>query len=195
MERLRIPIIKQIEAEDLQQFISFWSKYYDYQNDKLYQDNIDKNIYLNAHIENLYKWKNGMRLSKQKKASLEGKVLIKINVINKLKEEGSVDLEYFFKEFKTVSAVWKIFLLHIIKPKQFPIYDQHIHRAFLFIHGLDYSNISNNTITEKDKLVFYRDKYLPFIKKHNISNLKKQDEAFFAIGQFLKTRGYKKFFI
>ena len=195
MENLIIPIIKQQKAKELHEFISYWSSFYDYPNDSLYNGCIWKSQFERNDILNLYVWKNGMRLSKQKQLSLEEKVLPKLILINKLKEEGSLDLNFFFNEFKSVSSVWKIFLLHIIKPNQFPIYDQHIHRAFLFIQGLDYSKISNDTISEKEKLVFYQESYLPYIKENNVTDLKKQDEAFFAFGQFLKTRNYEKFFV
>ena len=96
----------------------------------------------------------------------------------------------FNKEFKNLSAVWKIFLLHLINPNTYPIYDQHIHRTFLFIHNENWSNISNDTITNKDKEKFYFDRYLPFIQARNIKDLKQLDEAFFAFGQFLNTRNY-----
>lgn len=91
--------------------------------------------------------------------------------------------------------MWKIFLLHIIKPQEYPIYDQHIHRTFLFIHDKDFSNLSNTSINNKAKELFYFEEYLPFIQSHNIKDLKKLDEAFFAFGQFLNTRNYKTLFL
>lgn len=89
-----------------------------------------------------------------------------------------------------IYTVWKIFLLHIIKPVIYPIYDQHIHRTFHYIHNEDWSNISNDTITNRDKEKFYFEKYLPFIQNSNLKDLKQLDEAFFAFGQFLNTRNY-----
>lgn len=103
-------------------------------------------------------------------------------------------MKEFKKEFKNVSTVWKIFLLHTIKPNKYPIYDQHIHRTFLFIHNEDWSNITNDTVTNKNKELFYFDRYLPFVESIDYSNLKKLDEAFFAFGQFLNTRNYAKLF-
>tara|TARA_B110000285_G_scaffold210694_1_gene252741 strand:+ start:1734 stop:2102 length:369 start_codon:yes stop_codon:yes gene_type:complete len=122
-----------------------------------------------------------MKLSVLKQKSLDTKIKAKLTIINTFKKSDSLDLEAFKIEFKKVSAVWKIFLLHIIKPNKYPIYDQHIHRAFLFIHNEDWRNIQN-TMNEKVKEQFYFDRYLPFIEAQNIKDLKKLDEVFFAFG-------------
>jgi hypothetical protein len=135
-----------------------------------------------------------MRLSDLKQKSLEQNILRKLHMINWFKSNENVDLENFRKEFNTLSTVWKIFLLHIIKPNQYPIYDQHIHRTFLFIHERDHTNLSNTYINNKDKETFYFKEYLPFIKNNNIKDIKKLDEAFFAFGQFLNTKNYSNLF-
>ncbi|MBO3116513.1 hypothetical protein J4050_07125 [Winogradskyella sp. DF17] len=178
------------EATNLNSFISAWSKLYSYSNEAIYNKSIVKETLTNTDIQNLYKWKNGMKLSVLKQKSLDTKIISKLSIINALKNDANLDIEYFKNEFRNISAVWKIFLLHIIKPNQYPIYDQHIHRAFLFIHNKDWSNISNTSINNKTKEQFYFERYLPFIESHSINDLKKLDEAFFAFGQFLNTRNY-----
>jgi hypothetical protein len=180
--------------DDLKSFIDSWSKLYSYFNEEKYNNTISKKVFELDDIQNLFVWKNGMKLSVLKQKSLEDKILKKLPVINHLKSNTLVDLDLFKAEFKELTAVWKIFLLHIISPNQFPIYDQHIHRTFLFIHGEHYSELSNTSINNKEKEVFYFERYLPFIKKSNISDLKKLDEAFFAFGQFLNTRNYVTLF-
>jgi len=45
-------------------------------------------------------------------------------------------------------------------------------------------------MSDKAKVQFYFDRYLPFVESINYSDLKKLDEAFFAFGQFLNTRNY-----
>lgn len=122
----------------------------------------------------------------KKQESFEVKILSKLEIINKLKEEA-INLDEFQESFNNLSAVWKIFLLHIIKPRKFPIYDQHIHRAYNYIHGLDYQNISADSITDKQKEEFYFNTYCKFIESLNDINLKELDEAFVSFGQFLKT--------
>lgn len=178
------------EATNLNSFISAWSKLYSYSNEAIYNKSIVKETLTNTDIQNLYKWKNGMKLSVLKQKSLDTKIISKLSIINALKNDANLDIEYFKNEFRNISAVWKIFLLHIIKPNKYSIYDQHIHRAFLFIHKEDWSNISNTSINNKAKEQFYFDRYVPFIESQNINDLKKLDEAFFAFGQFLNTRNY-----
>ncbi|NRS87666.1 hypothetical protein HNQ02_000573 [Flavobacterium sp. 7E] len=177
-------------SQNLSEFIIFWSKQYSFSNEAIYSNSIAKKVLNTTDIQNLYIWKNGMKLSELKQKSLDNKIKSKLSIINDFKSNDELDLEVFSKEFKNLSAVWKIFLLHIIKPELYPIYDQHIHRTFLFIHNENWSNISNDTITNKDKEKFYFDRYLPFIQTSNIIELKQLDEAFFAFGQFLNTRNY-----
>lgn len=179
-------------TENIFDFINSWSKLYSYSNEAIYNKSIEKVVFTKTDIQNLYKWKNGMKLSELKQKSLNTKITSKLTIINAFKKSDNLNLEDFQKEFKEVSAVWKIFLLHIIKPTKFPIYDQHIHRAFLFINNEDWTNISNSSITDKAKEKFYFNTYLPYIESQNIDDLKKLDEAFFAFGQFLNTRNYSK---
>ena len=113
-------------------FINFWSKLYTFSNEAIYTESINKETFTKTDIQNLYKWKNGMKLSVLKQKSLDTKIKAKLSIINVFKKNDGIDLESFKNEFKNLTAVWKIFLLHIIKPDKYPIYDQHIHRAFLF---------------------------------------------------------------
>lgn len=186
--------LKNHKTTDLAGFIESWSKFYTYANEAVYSTAIVKETFTSTDIQNLYQWKNGMKLSVLKQQSLDTKIKTKLPLINEYKGSKHIDTFAFAKEFKNLTAVWKIFLLHIIKPKEYPIYDQHIHRTFLFIHGKDFSNLSNTSINNKAKEQFYFKEYLLFIKSNNIKDLKKLDEAFFAFGQFLNTRNYKTLF-
>ncbi|WP_333810076.1 hypothetical protein [Flavobacterium sp.] len=182
------------ESDDINTFITFWSQLYSYSNEAIYKKNISQKVFDAESVQELFKWKNGMRLSDLKQISLNIKIIDKLEVINYLKSKDEFELDLFKYEFKSLSAVWKIFLLHIIQPQKFPIYDQHIHRTFLFIHKKEFSNLSNNSIKNKQKEAFYFNEYLPFIDENEIKDLKKLDEAFFAFGQFLNTKDYKNLF-
>ena len=131
-----------------------------------------------------------MKLSKAKENSLDTKIIKKINIINSLRTTAEIDLNYFLKEFKEVSVVWKVFLLHIISPSVYPIYDQHIHRAFRFMHN-EASDGIKASMNEGTKLKFYIEEYYPFVKESKIKDLKKMDEAFFAFGQFINLGNQK----
>ena len=187
---MNLVILKNQKENNLNTFIESWSKLYSYANEAVYKKAIIKRELSNADLQDLYKWKNGMRLSVKKQKSLETKIISKLSLINTFRDSNMIEVEEFRKEFKDLTTVWKIFLLHIIKPSKYPIYDQHIHRTFLFIHNEDWSNISNTSINNKAKEAFYFNRYLPFIEEQQIKDLKQLDEAFFAFGQFLKTGSY-----
>jgi hypothetical protein len=181
-----------MECNDLDLFIDFWSKLYTYPLAGTYDDIIHKTEYNDNDIQSLFIWKNGMILSEGKQKALDNKIKSKIKLINFYKYQEVIDVNGFMRDFNDVSAVWKIFLLHTIKPVQFPIYDQHIHRTYNYIHKLDYSNISASAITDKEKELFYFNTYLKFIRTLRNPNLKKLDEAFFAFGQFVNTKNHEK---
>lgn len=182
-------ILESKPCDSITDFINHWKTLYVYFDDKRYSQNIDIIEFTETNLVDLFHWKNGMSLkgSGKKEKSLNEKILKQISLINEYKKQSEIDLKKFNHDFSNVSSVWRIFLLHIIKPNNYPIYDQHIHRTFNFIHGLDWKSVKN-TISDKSKLEFYFNTYLPFIKKLRIKNMKEMDEAFFAFGQFLNTR-------
>ncbi|MDQ2178820.1 hypothetical protein [Marinifilum sp. D714] len=186
---MKLPILK-IENSDLNEFINYWSELYSYPLESLYNERIYKKKFDAEDLLQLFIWKNGMKLSAGKQKSFEDKVLSKRDIINDLKSKQNLGINEFQKHFNNLSAVWKIFLLHIIRPNKYPIYDQHINRAFNYIHGFDYQNISANSMTNNSKEEFYFNTYLEFIESLNGIDLKKMDEAFFAFGQFINTKTY-----
>lgn len=109
------------------EFIRFWSGVYDYPNLHLYTDNIDKAVLGERDLRALFEWKNGMILSGKKEAVFQ-KIAGQLPVINQLK--ASMDEIAFFFHFGTVGAIWQILLRHIMAPKQNPIFDQHVYRAY-----------------------------------------------------------------
>jgi hypothetical protein len=81
-------------------------------------------------------------------------------------------------------------LLHIIEPQKFPIYDQHIHRAYCFIFDKDWQGISAQ-MKGKDKEEFYFNTYQPFIetqvKTHGLE-IREIDRGIFIFGGDLKRK-------
>lgn len=180
---LALPILYQKQSDNLTDFIAYWSQLYAYGQAEKYAK-IHKNILSTEDLTALYEWKNGMKLSEAKAKSLTSKIIQRINIINDLKAAKKINMNDFLSEFKHVSAVWKLFLLHIIQPDEYPIYDQHIHRAYSFIKKQSTEGIKS-TISDAKKLKFYFEEYLPFVKETGFKDLKKMDEAFFAFGQFI----------
>lgn len=184
-------ILQKQSVVSISEFVGHWRKIYTDLNEDKYHKNINIDIFQKTNLEELFHWKNAMTLkgSGFKEISFQSKILNRINLINEYKQLVSIDLTKFNNDFADVSAVWRIFLLHIISPKVYPIYDQHIHRAYNFIHNKEWQIINNN-ISDKKKLEFYYKTYFPYVQDLGIANIKEFDEAFFAFGQFLKTKKY-----
>ncbi|MFH2142409.1 MAG: hypothetical protein ABIJ97_08310, partial [Bacteroidota bacterium] len=165
-------------------FIDFWSKHYDIENDTKYNRNISVNTFDEDNIIRLFEWKNQMilsyRKSNSKMTSLENKILSKLKIINEFRENGFV-YDNFENEFSDVSFVWRKFLLHLISPNDYPIYDKNIHLAFEYIVNTIYI----------DQETLYLD-YVAFLKQHKSKlKLKKIDEALISFGKFMN-RKYNK---
>lgn len=193
----RLIVLEKKETNNLSEFIQYWKNLYHYPDEGKYKDNIRLDILTSEQLTALFTWKNGMTLegSGKKEQSFKTKILSRLDYINQYKKNPDaakeIDLAKFIKEFADVSAVWGIFVLHIIQPDFYPIYDQHVHRAHEFITGGDWESITN-TISNQEKIDFYFNHYLPFVQGLGNINRKEMDEAFFAFGQFLKLKSQHK---
>lgn len=165
------------------QFVAFWTSYYDYKSKERYESNIKRRRLSPRSIQALFEWKNNMKLSRRKQKTVN---LIKKNIktVNELK--ANFDEPLFKERFGKIALVWRIFLMHIINPRSYPLYDQHIHRAYVFINS---GKVSNAKLTTSEKLSFYKDDYIQFFdtlcKEGNIKKRKRLDDALWAFGKFL----------
>ncbi len=180
---MKYPILDFKEELYFKEFVKFWKKLYLYPFEDIYLNRINKNTFTKGDIEKLFTWKNGMKFS-QKKLKTIKKLKNKIDTINNLKRE--MNLEIFKSQFSDISTIWKIYLLHIINPSKYPIFDQHVFRAFIFLKT---GNIREIPSSNKKKEKIYFEEYLPFFDSLNKKELstKEIDEALWAFGKFLKT--------
>ena len=167
----------------LKEFVGFWNAFYSYSLEEYYTPIIEKKRFSKDDLLKLFEWKNGGKLAKKKQKALDS-IIAKIDRINALKANFCFDT--FLKEFSFVKGmIWKMFLLHVIQPDSYPIFDQHVYRAYLFIAKNQRGEIPDN----KRKQDVYFKEYAPFFNKlagKGISR-KKLDEALWAFGKFLKT--------
>ena len=182
---MRLPTFV-VNTSSLDDFISFWSVQYNYAFDDLYDNNIRLNKLEPENLQQLYFWKNGMRLSSNKEIRVN-KIVLHIDVINNLKKHG-FDPIIFDQYFSDMTLIWKIFLIHIICPDEYPIFDQHVYRAYRFINNLPAEPLPES----KDKATIkYDNCYRPFYQKIQDEatgfSSKKIDEALWAFGKFLST--------
>lgn len=174
--------------ESSREFIDQWSKSYDDSNEDKYQKNIDKVLDEKSSFIELFRWKNGKNenISKNKMKVIES-YYEKINILKSLKKNFQWDtFESVFEPTKS-STIWKIFLLHIMNPEEFPIYDQHVFRFYNFYKTGKISEIPSNRMKIYDgykndyKLWFNR------IQKESNLNSREIDKSLFSYGKLLKT--------
>jgi hypothetical protein len=169
-----------------EEFITFWSVQYDYPFDDLYRKNIELDKFDPETLREFFLWKNGMRLSGNKETAFNN-IVQHIDVINDLKQNGFTP-DVFEQYFGNTATIWKIFLMHIICPSEYPIFDQHVYRAFRFINSLPNEDLPENKIEKSKK---YFDEYRPFYqqiqKEANGFSDKVIDEALWGFGKFLST--------
>ena len=81
----------------------------------------------------------------------------------------------------------KVFLLHIINPDEYPIYEQHVHRAFKYLENNRIEEISKSN---NEKYNVYFNEYLQFFnefrRKANKFSVKEIDEALWTFGKYIK---------
>lgn len=143
--------------EDANAFVKCWSSLYIYPKYDLYKSTVKKPEFSEGDLLLLFEWKNGMALSTKKEKSFLNQVLQKEELIYELKED--FDQDKFEKSFGKMSAVWQIFLRHIIRPSDCPIFDQHVYRAFMFIQNQDEKPLP---FTQSAKLKIFHEQYCPF---------------------------------
>lgn len=179
------PTIELNLFENANSFVKCWSRLYNYSNYEQYQAIVTKPTLSTGDLRLLFEWKNGMNLSSKKEVSFLNQVLQHEELVNELK--GEFENEKFENTFGRMSAIWQIFLLHIIQPSKYPIFDQHVYRAFRFIQNQDEKSLPF-TRTAKLK-VFYKE-YLPFFldmkdlaDEHDYFEI---DKALWAFGRIIK---------
>lgn len=171
---------------DVKELIDDWRSKYNYRRPKLYDGNIDKGLDSKRYFQKLFIWKNGRALSKSKQELING-FWKKKKVLLSLRNGSSLDqFEIAFNPSES-SCIWKTFLLHIVRPDVYPIYDQHVYRAYMSIDTGQIQEISNK---DEEKYNHYKNHYLPWFEKILRTNpsytVKQIDEALFAYGKALK---------
>jgi len=162
-------------------FVSFWKSQYEYPNMPWYNDNINVPEWSYRNLYDLFCWKNGMNLSTKKQGSFH-RISAHLDTINQLRrgfDEGT-----FTTHFGWLTPVWKIFLRHVIQPEEAPIFDQHVYRAYRYIHRQEKEEKAAKRIEE----LYFRE-YVPFFwtMKETCARhtAKEVDDALWAFGKFL----------
>ena len=177
------------KTETLQEFCDVWALLYtDSERDQThYKPAIESTIIDKELLLKFYVWKNGSTLSQLKEKSYLENIESKLQEINNLRNNQTTDFEIIKKIFPKVSDIWLITLAHLINPICFPVFDQHVYRAYKF---MTYNIIDMPEYDkEKERVKLYLDKYLPFFYILTSSDTtvkrKKLDEALWGFGKFI----------
>lgn len=164
-------------------FVEFWKQQYQYQNGDLYEDNIQGAPMTEQRLRKLFEWKNGMNLSTKKEGSLNKKIISQLPVIQML--QVNFDQVMFNEAFKPLRPVWKIFLLHLINPNCFPIFDQHVYRAQLYLTTGKLLDKEKEPAITMDAYERYKPFYQTMVDCWTSVRRKDVDDALWAFGKFL----------
>jgi hypothetical protein len=169
-----------------EEFVNSWSKSYSYNLESLYNKNINCSLDNYDCFLKMFRWKNGIYNVSKKKMETINRFWNSREVLLSLKKKFNWD--DFEKEFQPnkTSAIWKIFMLHLINPFDFPIFDMHVYRFHQFLSTGEIIEIKEN---QSFKYNYYKETYLPWfldIRDKNNLDPKKMDECFFKLGQVIK---------
>jgi hypothetical protein len=148
-------------AADVNSFIEVWTKFYDHGNEPMYEETIALKEFLPEDIITLYYWKNNMKgkLASSKKTFVQ-KINENIHHVNALKL--AFDKKIYMKVFGKLPAIWGLLLLHVVVPSEYPIFDQHVYRAFTFMTS---QGIQKLPVNAKRRYKIYFEEYTPFFNE------------------------------
>jgi hypothetical protein len=178
--KMKLPTFE-ISPSSHGEFIRFWANLYTDKHEEHYSHNIGKKLTPES-VKELFLWKNSGNPSDLKNKSIEGNFVAKLEEVNNLPKETTP--EEFLKKFSRGGAIWRIFFLHIWQPEKYPIYDQHVHRAMMFLRDGKRMEIPTKT---QEKIATYLSDYIPFHGQFQDDGNRSVDKALWTFGKFLKS--------
>jgi hypothetical protein len=174
-------------------FIDFWASQYRYDLEHLYESNISVKPFTNDAVMKLYEWKNQRKLSERKEKSVERNYIsnkehdcvrraVEFSPSASAEEAVGFAKEFLGDGFPEGGAIWRIFWLHCCN-QGFPIYDQHVHRAMVFIEEGRIEELDG--FSERNVVDSYLTKYLKFHRQFS-EEQRRIDKALVTFGSFLK---------
>jgi hypothetical protein len=168
---------------DRAEFVRTWGALYWQFEDResLYDQHIGA-PYSAGDVRSLFEWKNGMPLSKAKRASVDRNFVGRRHELDTMSPTRSAS--EFLVQWPRVSAIWRIFWLHCWQPDRYPIFDQHVYRGMSWLGGWKDQELPRS---QSDKLDIYLVEYLPAWRALGLQD-RDDDRALWALGKFLKTK-------
>jgi hypothetical protein len=150
------------------EFTEFWALRYSDKNESLYTSNINCPDHTAETLTTLFRWKIGAWLFKRMlERTVKPSFLSRIESARGLPK--SVSAEDFLTQFPDGGVIYRIFWLHCWHPNRFPIYDQHVHRAMVFIQNGQIDEL--NAYSDREKIERYLRDYVPFFEAFSKTDL------------------------
>ena len=170
------------------EFTEKWSGTYSYKLEPKYKNNIKAGFDSDFSLLELMRWKNGTGDNIAKNKSVLVDYFIRERESLKTLK-NNFDLTEFEKKFKPdkKSSIWTIFILHIMNPDKYPIFDQHAYRSFNFFQTGDIKELPSEKYKEIYRI--YKEEYSPWfneLKAEYELDPRKIDQSLFSFGQVLK---------
>ena len=179
-------IYQAVEANPIQ-FVEFWLQRYEYANEHLYDSNIGHEL-TEQRIFELFVWKNGTPLSERKRNSVAQNFVARRGELEQF--QNNIDPRCFANHFSQGGAIWRIFWLHCHRPDEFPIYDQHVHRAMAFLQTGEIEEIPQQY--DPRKIDAYIERYLPFHEQFADIDGRSVDKALWSFGKFINENNFPR---
>lgn len=182
------------QAATHREFVEFWApRYYDAHEDR-YTRNI-RGPHTEETLRELFLWKEGDQFFASKLKSLNENFISKREKAAKLPPDISPK-QFLEQEFPNGGRIYRIFWLHCWYPDRFPIYDQHVHRAMIYIQDGRLDELEK--YKDQEVIEFYLSRYLsfhepfakvevPFDPSLDGVRSRKADRALFTFGKCLPT--------
>lgn len=177
------------QAADWSSFVNYWDGIYNYSSKSdAYQTFVIERgssfIFNDKNVRKLFEWKNNTddKLSVKKAKSVEA-ISGNLPTLNELAENW--DNSIFNTAFGKISTVWQTFLMHIIQPDKFPIFDQHVYRAYTYLQTGQAEELKG-TIKHQLSLYANYNSFFEAIRNESGCNPRQLDRALWAFGKFIK---------
>ncbi len=191
---MNLPILMIKKDSSIDAFLNYWRKYYesDKYDDSIYFNNLKPLNKLTAdNIYQLFEWKNGGNISKNKKKSVD-KIIYDLDEI-KNRFENIEDSEQEFEKiynycrynFFISGYIWNIFFLHLLKYDCCPIADKYVYLAFNYISTGMADMPQDNWKTYLEYRTFFN-KIASDTNRDTIKERKEIDESLWGFGKFLE---------
>jgi hypothetical protein len=177
------------------EFVDFWQPFYQSKiPDEVYEANLNLGGELSGeNIGLLWRWKNERYGSPLIEPTLA--ILDDINAFRRLKNVDEPSERNFWHKASGISPmiVWQVFLFHMARPHDYPIFDQHVMRAFFALsQGYIYRNPKEVGVPCRSYGRFgsaysgYKDFFFHLVREAGSPEPKKVDRALWAFGRHLK---------